>query len=252
MGKKYERAARYALYPNELGLCGPRGSEKGKLYQYLTTKSKVDDNHARRLLGQFTAATAYLKLIAAANGIEDWLDDRVVDAYWIGNELLGRVRPEDLRELIFGFVGEGRMTEAAAKETTDHVHYQHRPHHSFHVLAIGGISGQVDRESVGWELCRIGWGKVVSVGKGPELTVSARSLKHEGNRFLAELEEKEKKRLVRRDPQIIPRIRAGDLVAFHWGRVVEVITLNEARRLEHWTEATLTACRKIAENGKRN
>jgi hypothetical protein len=239
MGKIYARAARYALYPNELGLCGPRGSEKGKLYQYLTTKTKVSDKQARKLLEQFVAATAYLELIAKANQIEDWLDPRVVDAYWIGNELLNRVRPEDLRAFILGFAGQGLMAEAAAKEIAGRIHYQHRPHHSFHVMVIGGLSGQVERGSVGQDLCRIGWGEVAKIQKDGTLSVLARFLRHEGNRFLPELNEKEERRVIQCDPQILPRVMVGDLIAFHWGRAVEVITLDAARRLEYWTERTL-------------
>lgn len=244
MGKIYARAARYALYPNELGLCGPRGSEKGKLYQYLTLKSKVNDAQARKLLEQFTAATAYLKLIAASNSIEDWLDPQVVDAYWIGNDLLNRVRPEDLKTMILGLATEGKMAAPAAKEAAARVHYQHRPHHSFHVFAIGGISGQVERGSVGQDLCRIGWGEVARIEKDGTLAVLARSLRHRGSQFLPELEGRKEERVIWRDPQILPRVKVGDLITFHWGRAVEVVTLDEARRLEYWTERTLTYCNK--------
>ena len=244
MGKIYARAARYALYPNELGLCGPRGSEKGKLYQYLTTKTRVSDKQTRKLLEQFTAATAYLKLIAASNNIEDWLDPRVVDAYWIGNDLLNRVRPEDLKAMILNLAAEGKMAAPAAKEAASRIYYQHRPHHSFHVLTIGGISGQVERESIGWELCRIGWGEVARIKKDGTLAVLARSLRHRGSHFLPELEGREEERVIRRDLQILPRVKVGDLIAFHWGRAVEVVTLDEARRLEYWTERTLAYCNK--------
>lgn len=243
MGKKYERAALYALYPNELGLCGPRGSEKGKLYQYLTLKSRVNDNQARKLLEQFVAATAYMKLIAQTNEIDDWLDPRVVDAYWIGNELLNRVRPEDLGALILGFVGAGRMTKTAAEEAIGRIHYEHRPHHSFHVFTIGGISGQVEPGSVGWDLCRIGWGRVVGVERNGALTVSAISLQREGGRFLPKLKTRAEECPVRRDSQLFPRLSVGDIIAFHWGRVVEVIDEDAAERLLYWTERTLRYCK---------
>ena len=239
MGKIYARAARFALYPNELGLCGPRGSEKGKLYQYLTTKTKVSDRQARKLFEQFTAATAYMKLIAEANQIEDWLDPRVVDAYWIGNDLLNRVRPEDLKTMILNLAAEGKMATPAAKEAAARVHYQHRPHHSFHVMVIGGLSGQVERGSVGQDLCRISWGRVVGIGKNGTLTVSAKSLRREGGRILSELEEEERNVSVPRDPLLFPRVSVGNLVAFHWARVVEIIDEDTARRLEYWTERML-------------
>lgn len=242
MGKKHERAALYALYPNTFGFCGPAGRDKERLYQYLTLKSKVSDNQARELLGQFNAATAYMRLIATANSITDWLDPRVVDAYWIGNDLLERVRPEDLKELIRGLANEGKIAPPAAEEAIARVHSDHRPHHSFHVFVIGGLSGQVERGSIGQELCRIGWGRVISVGRGPELIVFSRSLRRKDGRFISELEG-ETEHPARRDTRLFPRLSAGDLVALHWGRVVEKITEDEARRLEYWTERTLRHCR---------
>jgi hypothetical protein len=181
-------------------------------------------------------------LIAEANEIEDWLDPRVVDAYWIGNDLLNRVRPEDLEAMIFGFADQGLMTEEVAKETVKRIHYQHRPHHSFHVFTVGGITGKVERESIGWELCRIGWGRVVGIDKEGALAVLARSLKRSGGKVLPELETERRERTVRRDPQILPRVKVGDLVSFHWGRAVEVISEEAARRLEYWTERTLAHC----------
>lgn len=242
MEKKYARAAHYALYPNMLGLCGPRGKDKERLYEYLTLEAKVNDGQARDLLEQFTAATAYMRLIAAVNQIEDWLDPRVVDAYWIGNDLLNLVHAEDLKELIHGLVPAGKLAESAAKEAIARVHRDHRPHHSFHVFVIGGLSGQVERGSIGWELCRIGWGTVVRVKKDGNLTVLAESLLQKGSKILPELEGVERERLVRRDRKLFPRVSSGDLVAFHWGRVVEIIDHDAARRLEYWTERMLKNC----------
>ncbi len=238
--KKYDRAARYALYPHELGLCGPSG-KKGELYQYLTLKNKVSDQEVRTLLESFVSATTHLKLVAAANEIDDWLDPRVVDAYWIGNDLLNRVRPEDLREAVLGFSDVGRMTRAVAEAAAMRVHYEHRPHHSFHVFVVGGVTGKVEAGTAGWELCRIGWGRVIDIGSA-KLAVSARSLKVENGCVLPELRPAEVMCSVRRDPLILPRVKVGDIVTFHWGRAIEVIDLESARRLEYWTERTLKYC----------
>jgi hypothetical protein len=45
-----------------------------------------------RLARGFAGAWPYLELIAAASGIADPLDGRVVEAYWVGNHLLDNVR----------------------------------------------------------------------------------------------------------------------------------------------------------------
>jgi hypothetical protein len=48
------------------------------------------------LLRRFTGALPYLQLIARAKGIADPFDPRVVEAYWIGNQLLDGVEVRQL------------------------------------------------------------------------------------------------------------------------------------------------------------
>ena len=79
--------ARFAYPPNALGYCGP--DEHRTLLEYAA--SGVVDGDLRSLARGFDGAWPYLELIAAANGIGDPLDRRVVEAYWIGNDLLEHV-----------------------------------------------------------------------------------------------------------------------------------------------------------------
>ena len=61
-------------------------------------------------LGQkFTGAYPYLRLIADANHIEDAFDDRVVEAYWVGNALLNHVVPAPFRESLHERFGKRVM-----------------------------------------------------------------------------------------------------------------------------------------------
>src|ERR1039458_5353739 len=87
--------ARYAYPPNALGYCGP-GDSQSLLELGADPGSVGNDEGLRRLARRFEGAWPYVELIAAANRIEDPLDLRVVEAYWIGNELLDRRRPRRL------------------------------------------------------------------------------------------------------------------------------------------------------------
>ena len=75
---------RYAYPPNRLGYCGPEDVEALVAYGV----SGVSDPGLRQLVTAFEGAYPYLELIAAAAGLRDPLDRRVVEAYWIGNRLL--------------------------------------------------------------------------------------------------------------------------------------------------------------------
>lgn len=235
--KKYlKRGVKYSLHPHELGLCGPQGVGKGKLYQYLTT-DKVSDAQLKKVLREFIALAPYLKLIAESNKIADWFDRRVFDAYWIGNSLLENVSSKDLADLVRSFANQGRMTAVAAEKIALRVHKRHRPHHSFHVFVVGSITGRVERGTIGQELCRIGWGKVKLI-RGDTLVIRAKTLVKFRGKYLPKLG-KEKLIEIKRDPLILPRAKAGDMVSYHWGRAVEIIPRETARRLEYWTNRTL-------------
>ncbi|HWD82076.1 MAG TPA: DUF6390 family protein, partial [Kribbella sp.] len=78
--------ARYAYPPNALGYCGPEDS--GELLEY--AGSAVSDRGLAAIAQRFLGAWPYLSLIAAASG-RDPLDPEVVEAYWVGNRLLGKV-----------------------------------------------------------------------------------------------------------------------------------------------------------------
>src|SRR5262245_40871840 len=84
--------ARYAFPPNDRGLCGP--DDRAALRGYAPA-GVADHPGLVQLARGFAGAWPYLQLIAAANRIADPLDRRVVEAYWIGNDLLDSVRMSD-------------------------------------------------------------------------------------------------------------------------------------------------------------
>jgi hypothetical protein len=86
------RFARYAFMPNRLGYCG--GDDNRALYDYVVASTA--DRGLAELLGRFSGAMPYLRLIARTTGIGDPFDPRVVEAYWIGNDLLMQVEARQL------------------------------------------------------------------------------------------------------------------------------------------------------------
>ena len=133
--------ARYAYPPNSLGYCGADATRT--LLEY--GDARASDGGLAELARTFEGAWPYLTLIAHANEIADPLDPRVVQAYWVGNELLDRVEPGDLaRHVDARFRGRvGRATE----RLVDTVAAGAIPHHSFHVFAVYPWLGLLERES---------------------------------------------------------------------------------------------------------
>jgi hypothetical protein len=228
------RFARYAYPPNELGYCGPDASQQ--LLEQVA--AGVSDGDLRRLLRGFEGAWPYLELIAAASGIDDPLDDRVVEAYWVGNELLERVGPRllgDSLELRF----RGRAGRAWS-HLVDTVPAGALPHHSFHVLGIYPWLGLLREGHTTLEplrvldRCRIRWGQVVSV-EGAEALVRSRPLTWDGRR-LSLAEPREERAMVSLDRHALAGgVRRGDWCALHWDWVCERLDRRHLTSLRRYT-----------------
>jgi Family of unknown function (DUF6390) len=175
--------ARYAFPPNERGLCGP--DDHAALRDYAT--AGVTDPGLVRLARGFAGAWPYLELIAAASGIADPLDGRVVEAYWVGNRLLDNVRMPEfggfLDERFRGRAGRGwddiaRAIPAGAV-----------PHHSFHVFLVypwTGLlrEGRTEPSLRVLDSCRVSWGQVVTADPGTgTVQVMRRPLCWDGRRL---------------------------------------------------------------------
>jgi Family of unknown function (DUF6390) len=231
--------ARYAYPPNALGYCGadvPR-----TLLEY--GDARASDGGLAELARTFDGAWPYLSLIAAANGIGDPLDRRVVEAYWVGNELLDAVRGHDLaRHVDERF--RGRLGRAAAY-VVDTVAAGAVPHHCFHVFAVYpwlGLlrTGVVDEPLRVLDQCRTA-SAVVCTADGDSLDVLARPLLWDGARLSLG---RPRARTVRwRDGGLafVRRPHPGDVVALHWDFACDLLSVEAAHRLDRATQRALDA-----------
>lgn len=231
--------ARYAYAPNALGYCG--ADEPRTLLEY--GDAKASDPGLAELARTFDGAWPYLALIAAANRIEDPLDPRVVDAYWIGNGLLDTVSPDALarhvEERFRGRVGRGweNLLQAVAAGAV--------PHHSFHVFAVYpwlGLmrTGVVDEPLRVLDQCRTTPARVLAVD-GDRAQVLAPLLTWTGSELrLGPWASRDvhwrADGLAFTDP-----LRPGDWVSLHWDFVCERLTADRAGRLLRATAHALAA-----------
>lgn len=231
--------ARYAYPPNALGLCG--ADSPRTLLDY--GDAGAWDGGLAELARTFDGAWPYLELIAGANGIEDPLDARVVEAYWVGNELLDRVAPSALfHHVDTRFHGRlGRAHEHVAAAVAGGA----VPHHCFHVFAVYpwlGLlrSGIVDEPLHVLDQCRTTAAVVQSVDV-ETAEVLARPLCWDGTRL----------RLSEPAPRIVrwrhgglsfvPDLTSGDRVALHWDFVCDRLLPRAQVALERATARALDA-----------
>ena len=233
--------ARYAYPPNALGLCG--ADTPRTLLEY--GDAHASDGGLADLARTFDGAWPYLTLIAGANGIADALDARVVEAYWVGNELLDRVRPDDLARHI-GERFRGRIGRAR-DHVFDVVAAGAVPHHCFHVFAVYpwlGLlrTGVVDQPLHILDQCRTTPAVVCSVD-GDSLEVLARPLLWDAEDAVLRLADATIRNVRwRADGLAFVRCPSpGEHISLHWDFVCDVLTPSAARALAQATNGALRA-----------
>lgn len=230
--------ARYAYPPNSLGYCGPEQSEA-----LLRAAVDGDGESVRRLARRFEAAWPYLQLIASANGRADPLDERVVEAYWLGNRLLDQVDPGMfagfLRDRFGCDIGTGGERSVAERCTGSF-----RPHHNFHVFSVypwvAILQAGRSRESLTvLEKCRIRWGQVQEAGPD-DAVVASRCLSWNGELGLGDVRLETVS--FRHDGRaMIDPPADGDWVAMHWDWICDRLTPEQVVELSAHTARQLDA-----------
>lgn len=224
-------AALYSIAPHKLGLCGPqKKSIRREIYNFLCGK-KNSQRKIRKILEGFRGAFFYYKLIAKSNSISNPFDKKVVRAYWIGNELLERVKIEDLRQMI---AKDFSKPEKARKIPEDS-----KPHHSFHVLIAGPINKKIILKGKLLDFCKVSWGRVIKISdlkfQISKLLVEYQPLMKDKKYTLGEPIKKE----IFWDKKILPKIKMGDWVSFHWNLALEKLQDKDIKNLQKYTRMTL-------------
>lgn len=211
--------ARYAYPPNERGYCGP--PQHQTLLEY--GASGVVDGGLFELAQAFEGAWPYLQFIAASSRIADPLDRSVVEAYWIGNELLDRI---DFQ--LFGSSLLDRFRPRAGSNwgyLAEAIPAGVVPHHAFHVFGIYPWVGLLGSDHGDHPLqildrCRIRWGRVVSTS-GDQVVVESPPLRWDGRSLQLGTPITEQAIRAVDGAGFVNQLHQGDWVALHWNWVCD-------------------------------
>lgn len=224
------RFIHYSFMPNRLGYCGP--DQNSLLFQYGIAGEA--DPGLPPVLTKFLGPIPYLRTIASAAGISDIFDDRVVEAYWIGNSLLDRVSARELDSTLrarFGRELSPKLMEMVAGKVPQGA----RPHHSFHVFDVWRQVGRLEGNVLAtMDNCRISWGRVRSVDGAAVMVDRQALVMEEGKLGLGPLQPTPATRLL--DGRgFVTALEPGDLVSLHWGWICERVSAEQVRSLERFT-----------------
>lgn len=227
---------RYAYPPNALGYCGPDG------FRDYAEAGVVDQGLVKQVQA-FSGAWPYLELISSGCDIPDPLDRRVVEAYWVGNDLLDRV--------LIGKLGDS-MAERFRKQVGNKFQFLAEgvlaggvPHHSFHVFGVYPWVGLLGNDRMTrhaltvLDRCRVRWGKVVTVNALAEVIVESRPLNWDGRLLTLGEPTAETARLPLDSAVFAPGLAPGDWVALHWDWVCDKLTDRQLRALRGYSQRHL-------------
>jgi hypothetical protein len=187
---------------------------------------------------QFEGAWPYLELIAGATGLDDPLDRRVVEAYWVGSPRLDQVSIQAV-----GNSMEERfrsMTGSQFHTLAESVLAGSVPHHSFAVFCIYPWTGllsdgrKAKHALTVLDRCRIRWGRVLAV-QGDQVVVESSPLTWDGHHLdIGPVETETVARSVG-GVGMIGELEVGDWVSLHWEWVCDRLTERQVSYLRTYT-----------------
>ncbi|HEU5333920.1 MAG TPA: DUF6390 family protein [Actinocrinis sp.] len=270
--------ARYAYAPNKLGYCGPPESgalaEAGAGADAVTEATQATDatdatdltSHGdssppmppdteaavRASARRFSGAWPYLQVLARLHGLDDPLDHRVVEAYWLGAEQLGQVGSHEFGALLLEALGG--QTSRYWKHLTPELLDEAAANHCFHVFGVYPWSRLLgtgaDQPLRVLDSCRIRWGAVLS-RTGNEIEVRTRRLTWDGSSLGLDTQSTERIRVATDGVSFVPDAAPGDTVALHWDRLTDRLRPDQAAVLEATTLRQLAATnRRLARESR--
>lgn len=238
--------SKYAFPPNLLQYCGPEGNMFFEIFKdNLESNSNPKEEltkEIRHLSLQFEGAVPYLKLIAGENNIKDVFDSRVIEAYWLGNNLLTKVRASSL----YYHIEERFRKKATLKDWQDMKNPEGltkaKPFHNYHVFSIFskvGLMKSGERKAILSTMnnCRISWGKVkeIVLDKSLKNAIGSASVEYSPLKFDEFGNLKLEEKITGNFHLLDDSIKRDDKVSLHWNYVCDKITPQQKNNLEYWT-----------------
>jgi len=230
------RCAKYAFMPNKLTYCG--GTKQDFLFESVV--SNLRHQELPSALAEFETMFPYLKTIAQANFLSDPFSEEVVEAYWLGNELLQNVSQKNFyNHLTENLKLKKKLPVSQFFKIERMVKNGFSPHHNFHVLNVwlaGKAVGNSAFDKI-FDNCRIGFGQVLMI-KENSLLAESDEIYFKGDKLAIRPKQKE---IVYKifNESFAPEVKIGDWVSVHWNFVCEIITSKQLANLRKFTNSAV-------------
>jgi hypothetical protein len=223
------QCARFAFKPNQLQYCGP--DQNKELKEYLE-KLEADGGLAQ-ILKKFECMVPNLQFIASENKITNPFDEKVVEAYWIGNDLLANTRKPQL----YSYLRENTKLMLKDKiRLGEKMEMPANMHHSFHVFKVWQQAEFAENPQIlkMMDECRIGWGQVLGASKGNIKVLYEPIIFQNQKLGFGEAIQKD---IVCETKNPYPK--TNDWISFHWSSYCKTLSPDELQNLRKWTKINM-------------
>lgn len=218
---------KYSFITNKLRYCGPKDSYI-KFLEYIHKPTKKLEKEIKEYIKRFEGLYPYLELIAKKSKLKPF-DEKVVEAYWIGNELLDDFSHNDLKEMIMSLSKRG-LPVSYAKKLCDNIPNGMVPHHSFNVIyvGVGKITGSVKFNIENINNCLIRPAEIVGINK-KKIILQHRPFVIEGKKL--RLHERKTEEF-----DYLPNFSEfEETVSIHWKFAVDELSMQQLSNLMKYT-----------------
>lgn len=232
-----EFACRYSLITNRLDYCGKSNAFLA-FQDFIENPSEKKIPEIKGLLDSFYGEKSYVELIAALAG-KNRFDSEVLEAYWIGNELLEKVPHNEIQNTILSLQKFG-LPKKIALEKASALPFSMLPHHSLHVLHVNFITPKLKPLLQNLSNCLIQWAEVKKLNeeKG-KIEVKGIELKNLNNKFVLEAKIKS----IENPFSLLPEKKS--FVSVHWNNAIQVLSETQLKNLKKFTLQNLEAVNSI-------
>ena len=231
------RCTRYAFSPNKLHLCGPDMNQEVLAYM----DAGITDTGLTNILSEFKTLYPYLEQIAHANGIKDPYDNRVVEAYWIGNQLLDAIPANSFyRHVKENLLLDKKSPAKQFKYLKEKIRRGALMHHSFHVLNVWRRTGHdgTKHTLTSLDKCRISWAKIIKIN-GPVMSIQRQPFILKNGKLALGPAKTEKIYRQLEASTILDQVQPGNIITVHWDLPCEIINQQQLLNLKRYTNLSI-------------
>ncbi len=225
--------------PNKLRYCG------GDQYEKLLTYGAADENDPLLAdwLKEFETLYPYLQFIATENKILNPFEQSVVEAYWLGNNLLNKIEKNKFYlHLAENLKLKKRLPPQQFERLLTRLNALCIPHHNFHVINLWLMNRDLPPEiSIStMDNCRINSGKITKI-ENDTISIETEQLIYSNKKMALSKPLIKKINYSISNHQFIHSPQINDIISFHWNFACDKITPEQAKHLKYFTQLAINS-----------